>query len=163
VACQATISSRICSESTWELAANLTIDQVEPSSWVSLRQILLSIPSQTFSSTPLFHTVNRTWRSINGISLTFHPENEADARLYIAGLVPFMKDSAHLWFLNNSPRKRDLDILHLNETQKQDRNIPLRRPNWTTYLMIMMSWILPMIFLNIGWHKIWIEQSMFNE
>jgi hypothetical protein len=100
VAKQAALSARICSGSTWELAANLTIDRSDPSSGKSLRQILLSIPSQVFPSTPLFHTVDRTWRSTNGVTFTFHPENEADARSYIAGLILFLKDSANnQWFL----------------------------------------------------------------
>jgi hypothetical protein len=65
VARQAALSARICSGSTW-LAANLTIDRADPSSGKSLRQILLSIPSQVILSTPLFHTVDRTWRSTMG-------------------------------------------------------------------------------------------------
>jgi hypothetical protein len=93
VAQQAALSARICSGSTWELAANLTINRVDPTSCLSLRQILLSIPSQTFQSTPLFNTVDRTWRSTNGVTFTFHPENEADARSYIVGLIPYLNDS----------------------------------------------------------------------
>jgi len=100
VARQAAISARICSRSTWELAANLTIDRMDPASGKFLQQILLSIPSQVFQSTPLFHTIDRTWRSTNGITFTFHPENKADARLYITGLIPFLKDSHNnQWFL----------------------------------------------------------------
>lgn len=99
---QAALSARICSGSTWELAANLTIDQVDPILQSSLRQILLSIPSQIFKDIPLLHTVDRTWQSANGITFTFHPENEADARSYIAGLIPYLKDSCvtyNTWFL----------------------------------------------------------------
>jgi hypothetical protein len=99
VAWQAALSSRICTGSTWELAANLTLDRPEPSTGITLWQIIMSIPSQVFPSTPLFHTVDRTWRSQNGITLTFHPENEAEVRAHIAGLIPFLKETANPWFM----------------------------------------------------------------
>jgi hypothetical protein len=96
---QAAISSRICPGSTWELSANLVLDCPEPESGRALRQILLSIQSQIFPSTPLFHTVDRTWRSSNRITLTFHPENEADTRSHIASLIPFLKATESPWFM----------------------------------------------------------------
>jgi hypothetical protein len=59
IARQAALSSRLCSGSTWDLSTN----------------------------TPLFHLVDRLWRSTNGISFFFLPENQSDARAFIAGLV----------------------------------------------------------------------------
>jgi hypothetical protein len=99
VARQAALLSRICSGSTWELSANLVLDRPEPGSGRTLRKILLSIQSQVFSSTPLYHTVDRTGRSSNRVTLTFHPENEADARSHIAGLIPFLKATESPWFI----------------------------------------------------------------
>jgi len=64
-----------------------------------LRKILLSIPSQVFPGKPLFHSVDRLWRSQTGIMFTFLPENEEDARSYIARLIPYLKDSANPWFM----------------------------------------------------------------
>jgi hypothetical protein len=45
--------------------------------------------------------MDRTWHSLNRITLTFHPENEIEARSYIAGLIPYLKASAHPWFLKH--------------------------------------------------------------
>jgi hypothetical protein len=59
----------------------------------------MAIPSHDFPSTPLFHTKDCKWCSTNGITFTFHPENEADARSHIAGLIPFLKETANPWYL----------------------------------------------------------------
>lgn len=99
VAWQAAISTRICSGSTWELSANLVLDRPDPSSGQTLRSLLMAIPSHDFPSTPLFHTKDCKWCSTNGITFTFHPENEADARSHIAGLIPFLKETANPWYL----------------------------------------------------------------
>jgi hypothetical protein len=53
-----------------------------------------------FPSTPLFHSVDRSWRSANGITFTFHLENEADAISHIAGLTPFLKETANPWYMS---------------------------------------------------------------
>jgi hypothetical protein len=98
VAQQAALLS-ICSGSTWELLANLVLDRPKPSSGLNLCRILLSIPSQIFPSTPLFHTINHTWRSLNGITFTFHLENKVDARSHIARLIPFLNATKRPWFM----------------------------------------------------------------
>jgi len=92
VARQAALSSRLCTSSTWELTANLVLDNKEPSSGLTLQQVL-TIPSQILGSKPMFHSIDHTWRSTNGITLSFLPENESDARSYIAGLIPYLKES----------------------------------------------------------------------
>jgi len=97
---QAALSDRICSSSTWELTANLNLDKVDPTSGLTLRKILLAILSHIMEHKPLFHSVDRTWRSSNGITLTFLPENESDACSFVTGLIPFLQSLVHasiLW------------------------------------------------------------------
>jgi hypothetical protein len=91
VARQLVLTARICTGSTWELAANLVLDPMEPGTGCTLRHILLEIPSTAFPNKPLFHTVDRLWRSQTGINFTFLPENEEAARSLIAGMIPFVK------------------------------------------------------------------------
>ncbi len=59
----------------------------------------MSIPSQSFPNTPLFHIVDRMWRSDNGVTFGFLPENAADAHSFCAGLIPFLRETASPWFL----------------------------------------------------------------
>jgi hypothetical protein len=99
VARQAAISARICTGSTWELAVNLVLDRPEPQEGITLRQISMNIPSKAFPSKPLFHTVDRLWWSQNGITFTFLPENEEEARSFIARLIPFLTATESPWFL----------------------------------------------------------------
>jgi hypothetical protein len=51
VACQAAISSRICSGSTWELTANLVLDRHEPTTGHSLCSLIMAIPLLPLHST----------------------------------------------------------------------------------------------------------------
>jgi hypothetical protein len=99
VARQAAINSRLCTGSTWELSANLVLDKPEPENGFTLRQLILNIPSRALLNKPLFHTVDMLWRSQSGITFTFLPENEEDARSYIARLIPFLKETASAWFM----------------------------------------------------------------
>jgi len=64
---------------------------MEPGTGCTLRHILLEIPSTAFPNKPLFHTVDRLWRSQTGINFTFLPENEEATRSLIAGMIPFVK------------------------------------------------------------------------
>jgi len=53
----------------------------------------------------------------NGVTFTFHPENEADARSYIASLIPFLKESFNNpWFLKQFSQ----DALLWHSTSKWD-------------------------------------------
>jgi hypothetical protein len=99
IARQSAINSRLGSGTTWEFSTNLMIDRPEPSSGLSLRQILMAIPSQVFPHTPLFHTIDKQWRSENGVTFTFLPENESDARSLIAGFIPFLRHTADPWYM----------------------------------------------------------------
>jgi hypothetical protein len=109
---QAAINSRLCTGSTWELSVNLVLDKPEPENGFSLRQLILNIPSRAFPNKPLFHTVDRHWRSQTGITFTFLPENEEDARSYIARLIPFLKETASAWFMRLFPEEAKIRHLH---------------------------------------------------
>lgn len=63
---------------------------------------------------PLFHSVDCTWRSCTGITLTFLPENEADTRSFVAGLIPYIKATHSSWFLKLF--SEDSQLQHLNLT-----------------------------------------------
>ena len=112
VARQAALSSRLGTSKTWELTTNLILDRPEPKSGFTLRQLLMSIPSQAFPGTPLFHTVDRIWRSDNGIVFGFLPENEADARSFVAGMIPYLRATADPWF--QKAFTEEAKIRHLN-------------------------------------------------
>lgn len=99
IICQSALNARIGSCSTWEMPTDLLLDKLEPSSGVTFWQLMLAIPSQVFPGTLLLHSVDKLWRSENGIVFTFLPENDSDARNIVAGLVPFLKDTADSWFL----------------------------------------------------------------
>jgi hypothetical protein len=99
VARQAAFLSRLATGTSWEFATNLTLDRVHPSTGTTLRGILMSIDSLVYKGKPVFHSIDRTWRSDSQITFTFLPENESDARMYIAGLVPFLRDTQDKWYL----------------------------------------------------------------
>jgi hypothetical protein len=65
----------------------------------SLRELLQDIKSSSFPGTPLFHTIDKGWGTDNDIHFTFIPENEAEGRMFITGLVPFIRDTADPWYL----------------------------------------------------------------
>jgi len=87
---------------TWELSSNYVLDRVHSSLGLSLRKILMDLPSSVFPKTPLFLLVDRKWRSSNAITFTFLPENETEARSVIAGLIPFFKVTYSPLFLHFS-------------------------------------------------------------
>jgi hypothetical protein len=112
VARQAALSDRLCSSLTWELSANLVLNKPKPVSGLTLRQLILDIPSQLMASKPLFHSVDRTWHSQTGITLTFLPENEANARSFVVGLIPYIKVTHSSWFLKFFSEDAQLRHLH---------------------------------------------------
>ena len=59
----------------------------------------MSIQSTEFPGTPLFHTIDKLWRSDNSVVFTFLPENESEARSMVAGIIPFLRDTADKWYL----------------------------------------------------------------
>jgi hypothetical protein len=48
IARQSALNARLGTSSTWEMSTNLLIDRPEPKTGISLRQLLMSIPSQIF-------------------------------------------------------------------------------------------------------------------
>jgi hypothetical protein len=73
VARQASISSCIGSASCYEFAANLILDRPAPDTQQTLRSYLLSIPSKLFPTTPMFHTVDKAFRSSTGLTFSVPP------------------------------------------------------------------------------------------
>jgi len=99
VARQASISSRIGSALCYEFAANLILDRPAPDTQQTLRSYLLSIPSKLFPTTPMFHTVDKAFRSSTGLTFSFHPENATHAHAIVAGLLCYMREYANPWFM----------------------------------------------------------------
>jgi hypothetical protein len=84
--------------STSEFATNLLIDHPEPKTGLTFRQLMMSIPSQVFPGTPLFHTIDKKWHTENEVVFTFLPENNSDAFNLVADLIPFLKPTADPWY-----------------------------------------------------------------
>jgi hypothetical protein len=59
----------------------------------------MSIKSTKFPSCSLFHTIDKSYRDPKGATFTFVPENESDGRMYVAGLIPYLR-SIHSWYLD---------------------------------------------------------------
>jgi len=83
---------------TWEMSTNLMLDKIDPISRRSFRELMMSITPEN-SSIPLFHTIDKQWWSENVVTFTFQPEHKTEARLIVAGLIPFLRDEGHKWFL----------------------------------------------------------------
>jgi len=49
--------------------------------------------------TPLFHTIDRQFKSDAIVNFQFHPDHASEAHNLIAGLVPFLKDNGHAFHL----------------------------------------------------------------
>jgi hypothetical protein len=49
--------------------------------------------------TSLIHTIDPSWREDKGVTFTFVPENEADGRMYVSSLIPYLR-AVHPWFLS---------------------------------------------------------------
>jgi len=130
IARQAALSSQIGISTTWELSTNLILDKLHPNKGISLRQLLMSIPFQVFLQWPLFHFLNRQWRSEKGVSFGFTPENEPDARTIIAGLIPYLRDTAENGISLPSLRRPYWGILLPNGTLLPDKYI-LQKRQWS--------------------------------
>jgi hypothetical protein len=100
IARQAALSSCMGVGTAWEMSTNVLLDRPEPSSKVSLWQLLMNIPSQVFPGKPLFHSLDKQWRSENVVTFCFLPKNKADAGTMIAGLIPYIRDTHDPWYLS---------------------------------------------------------------
>jgi hypothetical protein len=124
--------------STWEFSTNLVLDHPHPVSQITLRQHLMDIKSMAFPGKPLFHCLDRQWRSETGVSFCFCPENEADARSVIAGLVPMFQDNYSAWYSNLFQPTQNYDIPPRDGTQPPDRFFLKKSQLYQTYLLMMM-------------------------
>ncbi len=60
----------------------------------------MNIESFKFPGFPVFHVIDKTWNSDNGVVFTFLPENTSEAEMFISGLVPYVRDTSGEWYLN---------------------------------------------------------------
>jgi len=106
---------------SWDFSQNLLLDHVYKETELSVREIIMQIESTRFLGHPVFHAVDPTWGSDNGVNFNFHPENEAEACMYIAGLVPYIWDvwgENYLKLFSADAIVRQMDSV-FNETKKQ--------------------------------------------
>jgi hypothetical protein len=59
---QASFVAKMGKGSLWELTSNLILDKKEPTTRISLRELIMSIPSTLHPNYPLFHCVNQGWK-----------------------------------------------------------------------------------------------------
>jgi hypothetical protein len=103
VARQLAINQRIGYGTTSEIVSYLALDKKTPSTGNTLRQVLMNIPSSTHEGVPVFHSIDRQWRSESIITFTFLPDNESDGRMFIGGLIPFLRAG----FYNSFQKKQN--------------------------------------------------------
>ncbi len=120
VARQEALNRRLAQTTTWEFATNLLLDKPSPTTGMSIRQVLMNIPSTEYEGASVFHTIDRSWRDENGVTFTFVPENDSDGRMYVAGLIPYLR-SIDPWFLTMfTEDARNMHRLsHWDEQSKQ--------------------------------------------
>jgi hypothetical protein len=96
---QASFVEKMGKDSSWEFASNLILDKKEPTTGISLRQLIMAIPSSNHPNYPLFHCVNRGWKEGSMVVFHFLPSNESKARMYISGLIAYLRTTALPWYL----------------------------------------------------------------
>jgi hypothetical protein len=118
---QAAFLAKMGTGTSWEFSQSLLLDHVFKETELSLREIIMQIKSSRFPGHPVFHAVDPTWGSDNSVNFNFHPENEAEARMYIAGLVPYIRDMRgehYLKLFSSEAIDRHMDSV-FDETTKQ--------------------------------------------
>ena len=83
---------------TWEMSSNLALDRKDPNTGKSFRQLVMAL-RHSETQLPLFHTVDKLYRSETGVVFSCRPEHNAEARDIVAGLVPLLRDGGFHWFL----------------------------------------------------------------
>jgi hypothetical protein len=83
------------------MSMNLLLDK-KSSSGKSFHDLMMDITPENCHTTPLFHTIDKQWRSDNVVMFTFRPEYESEARTIVAGLIPYFRDEGPQWFLKNN-------------------------------------------------------------
>ncbi len=96
----ASFVSKMGRGTSWELTSNLILDKKEPTTGISLRQIIMAIPSSNHPNYPLFHCVNKGWKEGSTIVFHFLPSNESEARMYISGLIAYLRATTLPWYLD---------------------------------------------------------------
>jgi hypothetical protein len=96
---QSSFMSKMGKGSSWELTSNLILDKKEPLCGLSLRQLIMAIPSSQHPNYPLFHCVNKGWKEWSTVVFHFLPSNECEARMYISGLIAYLCATASPWYL----------------------------------------------------------------
>jgi hypothetical protein len=96
---QASLVAKMGKGSSWEFTSNLILDKPEPTTGLSLRQLIMAIPSSQHPNYPLFHCVNRGWKEGSTVVFHFLPSNESEARMYISGLIAYLRATALPWYL----------------------------------------------------------------
>jgi hypothetical protein len=97
---QASFVAKMGKGSSWEFTSNLTLDKKETTSGISLRQLIMAIPSSQHPNYPLFHCVNRGWMEGSTVVFHFLPCNESESRMYISGLIAYLRATASPWYLD---------------------------------------------------------------
>jgi hypothetical protein len=97
---QASFVSKMGKGSSWEFTSNLILDKKEPTTGLSIRQLIMAIPSTQHPNYPLFHCVNRGWKEGSTVVFHFLPSNESEARMYISGLIAYLHATALPWYLD---------------------------------------------------------------
>ncbi len=59
----------------------------------------MTISPEKKPGTTLFHTIDKQFKSDTIVNFEFHPENASEAHNLIARLVPFLKDTGHMYHL----------------------------------------------------------------
>jgi hypothetical protein len=52
-----------------------------------------------YSGKPVFHAVDPAWEMDNGVNFNFIPKKEAEARMIIAGLILYIRDTRRKPFI----------------------------------------------------------------
>jgi hypothetical protein len=96
---QASFVAKMGKGSSWEFTSNLILDKQEPTTGISLRQLIMAIPSSQHPNYPLFHCINCGWKEGSTIVFHFLPNNESEAQMYISGLIANLRATALPWYL----------------------------------------------------------------
>lgn len=103
---QVAFAARVVAKKTQVFTTTLKIDRtVDPTSNKTLRGLIMDVPSLKVPGCPLFHSVDKTWRSNSMVIFTVMPQNELDARMFIEGLIPYLRDQVDPCFLSSFTNK----------------------------------------------------------
>jgi hypothetical protein len=95
----ASFVSKMGKGSSWEFTSNLILDKQEPTTGLSLHQLIMAIPSSKHPNYLLFNCVNKGWKEGSTVVFHFLPSNESEARMYISGLMAYFHAMALPWYL----------------------------------------------------------------